>query len=230
MFTSVDESAALVLRDKEGPTKMPDGKARQKSKSKWPDRIGARLARSEERALRALEPRITPKVRASPVTVHASRMKRLPRPRQVLIQCKEDSCSPLADVAACLFLGLPCETSFFRSGGAQNSRSGGVRRPQLSSFRERRSIEVENRLVSRVFWGVRFATFGQSPCSRPGPGLGSAPRATPFWGRDVGIAPPEPSKTTGIPTSSWPPFDSKPDENVGVRWPQLTQCPCSHAI
>ena len=32
------------------------------------------------------------------------------------------------------------------------------------------------------FGGVRFAIFGQSPCSRPGPGLGSAPRATPFWG------------------------------------------------
>ena len=72
MFTSVDESAALVLCDKEGTIKMPDGKARRKNKSKGPDRRGARLARSEKRALRALEPRNTPKVRASPVTVPAS--------------------------------------------------------------------------------------------------------------------------------------------------------------
>ncbi len=72
MFASVDESAWLFLRDKKGPIKMPDGKAIQKGKSKRQDTTGARLARSEERALRALEPRNTPKVRASPVTVHAS--------------------------------------------------------------------------------------------------------------------------------------------------------------
>ena len=38
------------------------------------------------------------------------------------------------------------------------------------------------------FGGVRFATFGQSPCSRPGPGLGSAPRATPVSDVSMGMS------------------------------------------
>ena len=38
------------------------------------------------------------------------------------------------------------------------------------------------------FGGVRFATFGQSPCSRPGPGLGSAPRSTPVSDVSMGIS------------------------------------------
>ena len=38
------------------------------------------------------------------------------------------------------------------------------------------------------FGGVRFATFGQSPCLRPGPGLGSAPRATPVSDVSMGIS------------------------------------------
>ena len=68
----------------------------------------------------------------------------------------------MADDLAWLFLNVPCETSFFRSGGAQNSRPGGVRRVQLSSFRERRSIEVEDRLGSRVLGG-----FGSRPLGNP---------------------------------------------------------------
>ena len=83
------------------------------------------------------------------------------------------------------------------------------------------------------FGGVRFAIFGQSPCSRPGPGLGSAPRATPFWGRDVGIAPPEPWKTLAIPTFPPPPLHPMPllscDLNTKSHSPR-TQCPCSHPI
>ena len=83
------------------------------------------------------------------------------------------------------------------------------------------------------FGRVRFATGGQSPCSRPGPGLGSAPRATPFWGRDVGIAPPEPWKTLAIPTFPPPPLHPMPllscDLNTKSHFPH-TQCPCSHPI
>ena len=85
----------------------------------------------------------------------------------VLIQSEKHSCSPLADGPAWVFWGLPCETSFFRSGGAQNSRSGGVRRVQLSSFRERRSIEVENRLVSRVLEGSGSRSLGNPHALAP---------------------------------------------------------------
>ena len=68
----------------------------------------------------------------------------------------------MADGAAWLFLSLPCETAFFRSGGAQKSRFGGGRRVQPSSFRERRYIEVEILLVSKVLGG-----FGSRPLGNP---------------------------------------------------------------
>ena len=74
--------------------------------------------------------------------------------------------TPVSDVSIgisvrrCALLGersalMPMLTS----GGAQNSSSGGVRRVQLSSFRERRSIEVENRLRSRVLGGFGSVSY-----------------------------------------------------------------------
>ena len=70
------------------------------------------------------------------------------------------------------------------------------------------------------FGGVRFATFGQSPCPRPGPGLGSAPRATPVSDVSMGIA--QRSRTEPLQNSRNKPifhFDGAPFSKTGELRP-----------
>ena len=115
----------------------------------------------------------------------------------------------------------------------------------------RSTLQFSRTALHRSGKSAWISGFGGGPCSRPGPGLGSAPRATPFWGRDVGIAPPEPWKTLGnphvppaavapnalalmrsehqIPLPAHPTPLLPSDLNTKSHSPR-TQCPCSHAI
>ena len=97
----------------------------------------------------------------------------------------------------------------------QNSSSGGVGRPQLSSFRERRSNEVENRLVSRVLEGSGSRSLGNPHALAPA--RASARR---LGRHHFGLG------TWGLRRRSL----GKPWQSPRSPRRRCTQCPCSHVI